>query len=46
MDTYYLLKILSVSLLDKTPIRELLLQENSANIKQNDSNQLTINFES
>lgn len=46
MDTYYLLKILSVSLLDKTPIRELLLQENSANNKQNDSAQLTINFES
>lgn len=46
MDTYYLLKILSVSLLDKTPIRELLLQENSANNKQNDSTQLTINFES
>lgn len=46
MDTYYLLKILSVSLLDKTPIRDLLLQENSANNKQNDSSQLTINFES
>lgn len=46
MDTYYLLKILSVSLLDKTPIRELLLQEKSANNKQNDSSQLTINFES
>ena len=46
MDTYYLLKILSVSLLDKTPIRELLLQENSVNNKQNDSAQLTINFES
>ena len=46
MDTYYMLRILSVSLLDKTPIRDLLLKANDENIKQNDSAQLLLNFES
>ena len=46
MDTYYMLRILTVSLLDKTPIRDLLLKANEENIKQNDSDQLLLNFES
>ena len=46
MDTYYLLRILSVSLLDKTPIRELLLQAKGGESEQNDSRQLLLNFES
>ena len=45
MDTYYLLRILSVSLLDKTPIRELLLKAKGQNFEQNDSNQLLLNLE-
>lgn len=36
MDTYYLLRILSVSLLDKSPIRELLLQAKGKDYEQND----------
>ena len=46
MDTYYLLRILFVSLLDKTPIRELLLQAKGGESEQNDSRQLLLNFES
>ncbi len=45
MDTYYLLRILSVSLLDKTPIRELLLKAKGQNFEQNDSSQLLLNLE-
>lgn len=45
MDTYYLLRILSVSLLDKTPIRELLLQANGGESEQKDSGQLLLNLE-
>ena len=45
MDTYYLLRILSVSLLDKTPIRELLLKAKGQNFEQNDNSQLLLNLE-
>lgn len=44
MDTYYLLRILSVSLLDKTPLPELLMQANDEKCEQNDSSQLMLNF--
>ena len=44
MDTYYMLRILSVSLLDMTPIRELLLQADQEIDKQNDSSQLMLKF--
>ena len=44
MDTYYMLRILSVSLLDKTPIRDLLLQADQEIDKQNDSSQLMLKF--
>lgn len=45
MDTYYLLRILSVYLLDKTPIRKLRLQAKGEEFKQNDSKQLLLNLE-
>ena len=44
MDTYYLLRILSVSLLDKTPLPQLLKQVNDEKDEQNDSSQLMLNF--
>lgn len=44
MDTYYMLRILSVSLLDKTPIRDLLLQADQEIDRQNDSSQLMLKF--
>ena len=46
MDTYYMLRILTVSLLDKTPIRDLLMKAKEDYREQNDSGQLLLNFES
>ena len=40
--TYEILQILSVSLLDKTPINELLTNFNYQNVKELDCNQLNI----
>jgi len=41
--TYEILQVLGVSLLDKTPVKELFTNENYKDVKEQDYNQLLFN---